>query len=183
MGAGSAVVLGGEEAARRRLDAQHVEERAGDEVPVHVVGLRADRQVDVGGVVGQNPREHRVLVAEVLEHGVRQRGQEVAVVVGRSREGAGAVEHDQPLGLVHREGPQHHLVHQGEDGGVRADAQGQGEHDDEGEAGALREGPKREAQVLSQLIHRVLRSARLGALAEVERAKGVPGGPWSEAVG
>ena len=52
----------------------------------------------------------------------------VAAVVG-----AALIQHHQLLRIPDRQLPQHDLIHQGEDGGVGADAQGEREDRDRGE--------------------------------------------------
>ena len=60
----------------------------------------------------------------------------------------GAAEDHQLLGIAHRQLSQEQLVREAEDGGVGADAEGQSEHRDDGEAGRLAQHADSEAQIL-----------------------------------
>jgi hypothetical protein len=134
-----AVVLGREEASRRGLDPEDVEERAGDEVAVGLLGLALDPEVQGGGVVDEDAVEDGGLVAEVHEHRVRDRGEGGAVVVRRPRVRPRCVQDHEPVGLRDGERAQQDLIHQREDRGVRSDAEGESEDHDERERRRLRE--------------------------------------------
>ena len=56
-------------------------------------------------------------------------------------------------GIRDRKGAQQHRVEDRKDGGVGADAEGQGEDGDQREARIFDEGAQREADVLQQIFH------------------------------
>jgi hypothetical protein len=60
---------------------------------------------------------------------------------------------DQLLGMLERKRPQKHGIHHGEDGDVRADAEGQREHGDGGKSGSSQKAATGEAQVREGLFH------------------------------
>ena len=68
----------------------------------------------------------------------------------------GLNEQDEAIGFGEGERAKEQAVDDGEDGGVRADAERQGEDRDGGEARRLSQGPKTEAEVLPQGFHRKL---------------------------
>ena len=140
-----AIVVRREGAADLRAHAEDVEEVAGHELAVHALGLSAGEQRQRRREAGDHAVEHRVLIPQVAVHRVRQG----AVVERPSPERAGAVEHDELLGRLHRQHPQQHLVGEREDRGVRADAERQRQHDDDGEGRRLEEG----AQGVAEIAH------------------------------
>jgi hypothetical protein len=111
------------------------------------------RVIDAGErrVHGPDPRH-------LLEY-ARAQGQVVELRHGEPRvvqpeAGQLAPYRDQPLGIREGEGPEQDGVHHAEDGGVRADAQGQREDGGGGEERGLRERAASEADVLQQAVHR-----------------------------
>jgi hypothetical protein len=68
-----------------------------------------------------------------------------------------SVRHDacdlyQAPGLLHRQRPQQHSVNQGEDGDVRADAERQRQHSNDGEPGIPPQRPQRVAEVFDEIF-------------------------------
>jgi hypothetical protein len=61
-------------------------------------------------------------------------------------------EEDEMLGILDGQRAKQDGVEQGEDGGVGADAEGEGEQGDEGEAGALEEAAEAETDVLEGIV-------------------------------
>jgi hypothetical protein len=60
---------------------------------------------------------------------------------------------DEPIGVGIRKVSQQGRVHDGEDGGVRANTQSDGEDDDGGEGRALPQEPQRVADVVEKGVH------------------------------
>jgi hypothetical protein len=84
---GDAVVVGGEEPAQGGAEAEDLEERARDDVAVHVVGLPPDREVEGRGIVGEDTREDGAAVTEPQVHRVGDRRHGVALAGGPAHEG------------------------------------------------------------------------------------------------
>ena len=136
MAAGRLVVGRVEHASKRRPHAEHVEVVPADQLAVGALGLAAPDHRHRGGKTREHAGEHLAAsIAEVLVHRIRE-----GVQVHRpAHERPGAVEHDERAGIADRQGPEQHLVHQGEDRRIRADAEPQRQHDDEGEGWVLPE--------------------------------------------
>ena len=140
MRAGRPVVVGVKTRPSAALHPQHVEEVAGDEVGVGLLGGALHAQVHDVRPVRQHAVEDVGLVPEVHVHRVGDAGEGRALAVGASPDRPGGIEHDEALRLLDGQDAQEHLVHQGEDRGVGADAEGQGEDHHEGEARVLGQG-------------------------------------------
>src|SRR5207244_10742769 len=67
----------------------------------------------------------------------------------------GPIEDNESLRIFHWYGAQEHGVDEAEDGGVRADTEGQGEDGDGGEAGGLAQHHQAEVQILYELLNPV----------------------------
>ncbi len=76
--------------------------------------------------------EDRVRLLQVPEQGIAENLLAVSRLIARLRSwlGPGGRQVDQRPRLGHGQGPEQHLVEQGEDGGVRPDPQGQREDGD-----------------------------------------------------
>ena len=84
--------------------------------------------------------EGSVLLAPILKLGVRNRG-----VRARSQL---PIEHVQAVGVFERKGPEERGVNDGEDRGVHADAEREGQHGDGRIPAFLHKQPKREPEIL-----------------------------------
>jgi hypothetical protein len=132
------VLLVGEEPAHDRLDAKGLEVCRGDQADAHLLGLaRRIGEADVlaPGVVGDHLLEAVAALREV-PHVERRRPDELARPAGRSLP-ARRVDAHQLVRRGERQGPQRQGLDDAEDQRVGADAQGQREDGDEGEARAL----------------------------------------------
>src|SRR5215207_2867324 len=63
------------------------------------------------------------------------------------------LDRDQSVGVCVGKRPQEHRVHGAEDRGIGADAEREGEDDDERESRALQEAPETVADILQQTVH------------------------------
>ena len=147
--AGGRVVARAEQTADRRPNAEYRKIAAG-----HEHALAVDRLLRVGKVraedsVSRDPNEDRLRLLEIAEHRVAENGIAVAshVALRLPGLGAGGGEVDQPMGLLHRQGAQQHLVEQRENSGVRADAERQRQDGDQRDERRLEQRSEREFQV------------------------------------
>ena len=158
-GPAAEVLAGQERAAEQRPHPEHREETVGGLEAEH--GLRAlgahegHEPVTVGGDLREDARS-RAPVAEV--------GKRNPVRFSAGAE-ARFVELHEAVGLLVGQRPQHDRVDQAEDGGGRADAQGQRGHDRRGEPRPPRQQPQREARVLHETVPEERASGLVEALA------------------
>ena len=136
-----AVLLGGEGAPDERGDSKDGEKFEVTAWPFNCSGVPspviAVTAIADGGEVGED-----VVLCFPVEIVGGCRG-----VVGEA-DIAGILEHHHDaVGVLIREGPQHHGVERREDGSIRSDAQGEGEDRDGGEAGGLAEKAQSVAKV------------------------------------
>jgi hypothetical protein len=75
--------------------------------------------------------------------------------------GAALVQHDELLGVLHRQQPQHQLIHQGEDGGVGADPQCQGKNRHGGEERTPADRAQGKSQVPDEAGHNTYTTERV----------------------
>ena len=143
------VDLGTEQPAGRRPQAQGREVRARNLRPLHRGGAALMDHVGAEPLVGGDAREDALFALQVAEHRVAERlvaGARVVAVAG-SRLRAGGREVDQPVRVGHRQRAQHELAVQGEDRGVRADAEGQRQDRDAGDDRGLEQHAQRQPDV------------------------------------
>ena len=166
-----AIVVGADDAPDGRADAEHLEERARHELARHALGLALDADVHgeapAGEEAGEDLRRRRRVrhrpararqprgrvdeaVPEVFVHRERQHvaARIAAVVVAR------AAEQHELLGLSHGDRAQQHFVDQREDGGVRADAQGDRQQRDRREKRGAAEAADGVSQIARKVLHR-----------------------------
>ena len=141
MPAGVPIVVGIQQPAERRLEAEHRKVRAGHEQPVAASGLRLIGQVGAEPDVQCDAGEDRLLLLEIAEHRVAEHRFTVpglAAGIGTlPRSGRRQV--DQLTRPLHRERTQQCLIEQREDRGVRADAKGKREDGDDRDERRLEE--------------------------------------------
>jgi hypothetical protein len=148
--ADDAIVLGPEQAAKRGADAEHREVAARDEHALAVEGLLAPvGEVRVEDAVRGDAAERHVGVLQVAEHRIAEHLVAAAGVAARvaPRLGPRRGQVDQPIGRLHRQRAQQHLVEQRVDGRVGADPECQGQDGDGGDERRARQCPKCELQV------------------------------------
>ncbi len=143
-----AVVGRPEEPSERRVEAEHREVAAGDELRLAVDRLAVDREVRAEGAVQRDGREHRLLALEIAEHRVAEHLIAVARLVARrgARLGSGGSQVHEAGRGVHRHRPEQQLVEDREDCRVRADPECQGGHGHGGDERRAGETPEGELQ-------------------------------------
>ena len=153
VGTRHAIIVFGQEAASFRRHAERREVRSGHDGAAHTLSRAVRRQVKRRRIVREHRLEDFVAVAQSFEHRVRDGRVDVAVVVGRSRVRSGRIDHDEALGLAQRERPHQQLIDEGEDRGVRSNAECEGQHHRNGERGVLSKCANGEAEVLQEVRH------------------------------
>ena len=121
-------------------------------------GEQIRRRADRADVLGLSAAREVVFLQAVVERHVLERAAALFPVdVGGRRDRAVTVEADrgrlfpekhEPIGFRERQRPQQHGAHDAEDRGVRADAEREDQHGDDGEAGRAREHADGVANVL-----------------------------------
>ena len=96
--------------------------------------------------------ENRVAVAKFLVQRIGENSV-LGVPLERSLALCGIAHHDQLLRILHRQHLQQKSVHDGENGGIRADAKRQRNHRDRSKAGALAQLPHCENEIADNSIH------------------------------
>jgi hypothetical protein len=124
------------------------------------------REVRVEHAVRGDSREYRLRLLEIAVHRVTEHRVAVPRLVARLRAGLrpGRLEIHEPVGTRDGQGPQQHLVEEGEDGCIRADAERQRDDCNGGDEGRLEESPQGELDV------------HVGAL-DGNTRRGLPGRP------
>ena len=126
VGVNGFVVIGSDGTAERGPDAERFEPSAGDEGGgndlVAVAGGEAGRAIELGGQALDGGGG-----AEVIKHGVG----EAPVGPVFALAGPGKFELDEALGIGEREGAEEELVEEGENGGVGANSDGEGDGSDD----------------------------------------------------
>src|SRR5437764_2617638 len=113
--AAEAVVIGGEEAAEQRLDAEHAEEIAADVQSLGVTSFAAGREVETRGAPGEGPGEGLLAVANLLPLAVCEAGAPGGKP-SRAHRAFAKIDVGQFLGPLHWKRAKPHGVHELEDG-------------------------------------------------------------------
>ena len=95
------------------------EEGAGHQVAADPLGASTGADVHVHAVAAEHAGKHRVVVGEVAIHRI---GEDEAIAPPAAGVRAAALQQDQLVRGLDRHDAQQHLVDQGEDGGIGADA-------------------------------------------------------------
>ena len=158
MGARGLVLLRPEEAAAGRLETEDLEVARRDEHPGRAQGLVAAGEVHRPPLVDRQAVEGAALPAQVEEVrvGVRHPVDELSGVVPAAQVDPPGPQVDphQRVGVGDRQRPQEQPVEEGEDGGVEADPEDQGEERRGGEARLPQKQPQPEGHVARQMPHR-----------------------------
>ena len=141
-----------EGSSERGADAEDAEVRAGDNLGAHGLGRVLEREVDGGWRPTEHPVEHLVLVAQILVEGIRH---QIAAAPAVADERSAPVEQDEAIGLPHRQQSKERLIHQREDGGVRADPQTDRQQGGEREAPVPEKTAQAELDVASKVREHV----------------------------
>ena len=141
------VLAGAEGASSQRAHAEHVEEVGRDDAGLHPAGLPLPEENEGHGVV-LDERLHGPAPLPVVG---QLQGRELRV--DHPAEGRRLAEIDEALPVLVGQRPQQHAADHAEDRGVGADAEREGQHGDEREAGALAERAEGEAEVVQQTGH------------------------------
>ncbi len=137
------VVLRIEYPANRRRDSQHREVIAGYHFGLHALCLIVNAYRGGNQAAAQHFGERRSFLLVVLVDGVGMHaGAHVISVVG-----AALKEHHQLIRIFYGKLPEHELVHQSKDRGVRADAESKGKNGYGRKEWAAANGSQRESQV------------------------------------
>ncbi len=135
MAAGDYIVRGGEDASEGGDNAESGKVGAGNQFHRHTFGLLAEGKARGIGKAAEHVGEDLVVLAEIAEHRMGDGvASPVAAVVAPFHG-----EQDELLGILDGEETEENLVEEGEDGGVGADAESQGEDGYGGEAGSAGE--------------------------------------------
>jgi hypothetical protein len=148
VGSAGSVVLGRELPPESRRHAEGRKDGGGDEADRNALRSAFARHVRAVGPEDAHVLEGRVSGSPVEIIGI---GEEHPLEVRDTRRVL--PEDREPAGLVVGEGPEEHRVDGAEDGRRRSDAEREGEHDDRGEDGRLRELADADAYVLNQEFH------------------------------
>ena len=168
------VLAGAEGAASQRAHAEHVEEVRGDDAGLDPAGLALPQENEGHGVV----LDQRLHGAAPLPVVGQLQGRELGVDHAAERRRLAEVHQALPVLVGQR--PQQDAADHAEDRGVGADAERQGEHGDEGEAGALAERAQGEAEVVQQTGHEGSPGARARTAGGDGAAFGGDGGDIAE---
>jgi hypothetical protein len=112
------VVIGRDDASQGRGHAEDLKVGAGDEFAVDALGFPFGADAHRSFPPAEHSTEDLVVVAKILVHGVGELVLPVVAAVMRTT----APQQDELLGVLDWQQAQEDLVHQGEDGGVGADA-------------------------------------------------------------
>lgn len=145
VGSGSSF-RGGETAAARQADSQHVEVVGADDARERAPGFCALADADGDGSVGEQPGENLLLRAQFLIDGIGERA-ELGRVAGALR-----VELDDARSVGERPGAEPDRVHDAEDRGVHPDAECEHDRGCGGEARRFRQQAQGEPQVLRKVV-------------------------------
>ena len=143
------VLFGGKDAAQGRPHAQGLEVIARDQLSGGAFGLAAESDRGIGLVAAEDRGKSRRALLEILVHGVG--GHAHPAVAAHVR--TGGPDHHKLLGIAHGQEAQQELVHQGEDGGIGADAQGQRGHRNQGKQRAAGQVAKGEFDIRKKSAH------------------------------
>src|SRR5258708_22299669 len=135
MAAGNAIVLGSEYAPHGGDDAESGEVGAGNQFHRHAFRLLAKGKAGGSGEAAEHIGEDFVVLAEIPEHGMGDGVAAPVAAIVATLHG----EQDELLGILDGEEAQQDLVEEGENGGVGADAESQGQDGHGGKAGSARE--------------------------------------------
>jgi hypothetical protein len=165
---GRAILVGGEEAANRGTDAEHLEIVPAHHVSEHRRALRAGRDGQRHPAPRPDAVERARVVAQVGIARVRALFRDRSIAAGR-------LKRHQPCHAGDPgQRPEHHGVHAAEDRRHRAAAERNHEHHHQGEHGALAEHPAGKARVGEQDADRALPPVVAHLLADGRRAADFP---------
>ncbi len=117
------VVLLGEEASQRGLEAEEIEVVSGDDFGLLVFSLVVPTDADAGFVGSEHAGEDLVFVAEIFVHRIGEVVREIAAeAAAGAAEASGPLEADELLWLLDGEHAEEDLIEESEDGGVGSDA-------------------------------------------------------------
>src|SRR6185295_5430212 len=140
--ASSLIVLGGKDAAKDRLDPQHIEEVAAHPQALNRTRLSARSQVEHGRIARKDSGECLLLISYLLPDRVCQR--RAPGVEASAHAGFVFKPHLRKfLRASHRKRPQKHGIQQLEDRRIGSDPQSQGEYRYQGKAPVLSRHPNR----------------------------------------
>ena len=149
----------------RRFGTEYAEQRRGRAHRLNPYDLRRLAHVPARHAICRQRLERPRLLAPVME--VRDRHRNLIV---RPLGGERFVDAVQPIGLAEGERLQQHRAHDAENGGVRADAERETEHRDEGQPALLAQRSHRETQILDESLRaentgdEVVHCSRLGGV-------------------
>src|SRR6266581_3651987 len=135
MATGDDIVRGGEDASEGGNDAESGKVGAGNQFDGDTLGLLAEGKAGGVAEAAKHVGEDFVVLAKITEHGMGDRVAAPVAAVVASAHG----EQDELLRILDGEEPQQDLVEKGENGGVRADAESQGQYGNGREAGSAHE--------------------------------------------
>ncbi len=124
MPAGRSIVLWRERAAERGRDTQQIEVISGNQLPADALHLTAIADAKRGVMISQHAAKNLIASTQIPIHWIGER----VIAHGGAVEFSLPVQEHQPIRIFHRQCPQQHLIQQAEDGGIRADPEGQREH-------------------------------------------------------
>src|SRR5260370_13014145 len=135
MASGDDIVRGGEDASEGGNDAESGKVGAGNQFDGDTLGLLAEGKAGGVAEAAKNVGDGCVGLAKITENGMGDRVAAPVAAVVASAHG----EQDELLRILDGEEPQQDLVEKGENGGVRADAESQGQYGNGREAGDAHE--------------------------------------------
>src|SRR5260370_4751329 len=135
MATGDGSVRGGGEASEGGNDAERGKVRAGNQFDGDTLGLLAEGKAGGVAEAAKHVGEDFVVLAKITEHGMGDRVAAPVAAVVASAHG----EQDEVLRILDGEEPQQDLLEKGENGGVRADAESQGQYRNRREARSAHE--------------------------------------------
>jgi hypothetical protein len=141
----SCVVRDGQQAAVCGTHAEHVEVRARDHEPAHLLDSAVNRELVAIHVERGNAAERPVVIAHQLEA-------RIGWGAGTAGLAAAVVDEDEPVGILDRQFLHQHLVHQAEDGRVGADAERERHRGDDGVGGRPAHRSQRVARIRPQIV-------------------------------
>jgi hypothetical protein len=132
------------------MNAKGGEKIPGNEFGASAFGLTAEGEADGEIGFGGEAGEDGILIAKIEVLGIGERFRAVFVRADVTFARAGGIEEDELLGMRKRKALKKNLTHDGEDGGVGADAESESEDGDGGEGGRFFEETEGEAGVLEE---------------------------------
>src|SRR5436305_3847459 len=146
------IVLAGKDTAEDGALAEGIEIVAADPVAARVMRLASGGQIELVRSPGKDGGKGLLMIANLLPKGVAKLSVSIGNSAGAPMTALGA--HDgELLGIFDRKGAQADGVKQLKNGGISADAEGQGQDGDRGKAGIQAQQTRAEAQILPQGFH------------------------------